>query len=65
VIHLAVRRQQRGGTFVFRDVNPEDCLHPSLLSVASCAVSLVHAGYARQSGLRYRSTGRHTVSAGR
>ena len=61
--HLAIRPQQRGREFRFGNIDPQHGVHRSLLSVASCAVSLVHASWARVSRFRYRSTGRHTLSA--
>jgi hypothetical protein len=62
VTHCAIGGQQRNGDLRFGDIDPETGLHTSLLSVASCAVSLAHTSCARMSRFRYRSTGRHTLS---
>jgi len=62
--HPAIGALQRDVEFGFRDVDTEHSFHRTLLGVASGAVTLAHAGSAHTSGLRYRATGRHRLSAG-
>src|SRR4029453_10417459 len=60
----AIREEQGHVKFDFADIDPEYCVHASLRLGTSYAVSLVNAGSTPTwSGLRYRSTGRPTLSA--